>query len=75
MTRKMNKQIKQIVEIANKALTNEEIYNNKDKRNMLFGFVSHILIVNNMYKGYNMFTHTEDGLKLDKDGLIYQLYT
>ena len=72
MTRKMNKQIKQIVEVANQALTNEHI--NSDKKDMLHGFISHILIINNMYWGYNYYTKTGEGLQLNKDGQIKQFY-
>ena len=68
----MNKTNKLMVETANSMFTNEHV--SEEQKTAVFGFVSHLLLVNNQYWGYNYFKQTDDGLRLDPDGKIKQFY-
>lgn len=53
MSRKMTKDIKYVVEEANKLLNTPSMQNNKNEREAIFWFVNHLLLEKNMYHGFN----------------------
>ena len=74
--KKMTKDIRYVVEEANRILATPYMQNNDSERECLHHFISHLLLEKNMYHGFNYFVEDEViGLRLaGRETKIIQFY-
>lgn len=74
--KKMSKDIKYVVETANKMLRSEDFQNNPDERSALTTLLFDVLSKKNMYYGFNYFKMKEGMLVLaGEETSLIQFYT
>lgn len=75
MSKKMNKEVKLIVENANEMLRTKLMQENKHDRETITSYLSHMLLQRNMYHGFNYYVEKDGSLRLaGKETTLIQFY-